>query len=406
MTEFRTPAPMIWDGNVSHAWKKFVFEMNVYLEAANLSRAADKRKVFILLNLIGQQGQEIYQSFEFEDYGDKLDFQKVIEKFNDYCNPIKNVVFERFQFLSRTQKEGESFKSWLLELRTLIQSCEFKEMSDEMLVLMIVMGIRDETIRERLLRSKNLTVTSAIEYIVSVETSKARCLTMKSNEGKLVEVDNLQNGGGTFKCRNCGISHKIRECPAFNVTCYNCGGKHHYKKFCKKKSHSRSAQQKQNQRKIEGIEEESSEECELVVSMVEKAEVNACEREWNRNILVNDEVCCFKLDTGSEVNIIPVSMLKNMKNCCSMTSSKVTLVSYGNFRFKSMGSICLSCRKTTMSEPVLLKFEVVEFDSKPLLGLGGCKSLNLIKLIDHIDVQSFLKKYDDVFSGAFQGYEK
>ena len=57
-----------------------------------------------------------------------------------------------------------------------------------------------------------------------------------------------------------------------------------------------------------------------------------------------------------------------------------------------MSSIRLSCRKTKMSKPVLLKFEVVEFDSKPLLRFGGCKSHNLIKLIDHIDVQSFLKK--------------
>ena len=65
-----------------------------------------------------------------------------------------------------------------------------------------------------------------------------------------------------------------------------------------------------------------------------------------------------------------------------------------------MSSIRLSCRKTKMSKPVLLKFEVVEFDSKPLLRFGGCKSHNLIKLIDHIDVQSFLKTYDDVFSGT------
>ena len=36
-----------------------------------------------------------------------------------------------------------------------------------------------------------------------------------------------------FKCRNCGIRHGVRECPAYGKTCHNCKKQHHFKSMCR-----------------------------------------------------------------------------------------------------------------------------------------------------------------------------
>ena len=35
-----------------------------------------------------------------------------------------------------------------------------------------------------------------------------------------------------FKCRNCGIRHGVRECPAYGKTCHNRKKQHHFKSMC------------------------------------------------------------------------------------------------------------------------------------------------------------------------------
>ncbi|GFX42102.1 transposon Ty3-G Gag-Pol polyprotein [Trichonephila clavipes] len=68
----------------------------------------DKIKIAILLNLLGNEGLEIYNTFKLES---KANFSEVLQKFEEYCSPRQNVVYERYKFFSRVQLEGQTFET-------------------------------------------------------------------------------------------------------------------------------------------------------------------------------------------------------------------------------------------------------------------------------------------------------
>lgn len=91
----------------------------------------------------------------------KLDV--VMSKFEDYCMPKKNVVFERYMFHKRVQKEGETFEQFLTDVKKLARTCEFNNMTDEMVRDRIVLGVHEASVQERLLRIEELTLQKALQ---------------------------------------------------------------------------------------------------------------------------------------------------------------------------------------------------------------------------------------------------
>ena len=85
--------------------------------------------------------------------------QPVLQKFAVYCQPLKNVPFERYKFYSRMQELGESYDHYQTALRQLVERCEFKSITPyQILCDKFMFGIRDSKVRERLLCEKNLSL--------------------------------------------------------------------------------------------------------------------------------------------------------------------------------------------------------------------------------------------------------
>lgn len=86
-----------------------------------------------------------------------ITFDNVIKWFSDYCEPRKNVIFQRYKFGNCVQKEGQTFNEFVTELKTLSSLCEYKE-EDNMVRDRIVFGIRDAKTKNKLLSMNNLTL--------------------------------------------------------------------------------------------------------------------------------------------------------------------------------------------------------------------------------------------------------
>ena len=56
---------------------------------------------------------------------EKKDIDAVIERFDSYCNPRKNVPFERYHFNLRQQELGEFFDLYVTALRHIADKCAF-----------------------------------------------------------------------------------------------------------------------------------------------------------------------------------------------------------------------------------------------------------------------------------------
>lgn len=93
-------------------------------------RKDEEIQVAILLHCIGEDGLEVFNTFELEWEEDKKKIDVVLMKFDDYCSPQKNNLFERFKFWNRSQQEGESVYQFVTELKRMIKNCEYTESTD------------------------------------------------------------------------------------------------------------------------------------------------------------------------------------------------------------------------------------------------------------------------------------
>lgn len=74
----------------------------------------------MLLNCIGDEGLHLFNTLTITE-GNKTKFKEVVLAFEYYCIPRKTTVFNRYNFFTRVQKEGELFDHFHTQLKKLAQ---------------------------------------------------------------------------------------------------------------------------------------------------------------------------------------------------------------------------------------------------------------------------------------------
>nr|CAI5842937.1 unnamed protein product [Callosobruchus analis] len=117
MTEqMRPPQEMQFKGDIANNWKLWKQKFNLYHLATGKTNKPDDIKIVILLNLLGDEGLHIFNTLEFEEEGDNANsIETVLKKFDEYCNPVKNAVYEHFKFFKRDQHLGETIDQFVPE---------------------------------------------------------------------------------------------------------------------------------------------------------------------------------------------------------------------------------------------------------------------------------------------------
>lgn len=181
----RLSEPMRYDGNLDENFKRFYRSFELYLIAIEKDKKADTVKIAILLNTIGNEGIEIYNTFRLtEAQKDKYDV--VVNEFKRYCAPRKNRTYERFVFNSRSQRAEKPFDKFFGDLKKLIQSCEYAEQEDT-IVDRIILGTNDLKVQEKLLNIQNVTLETAIEICRNSEATKKQLQSVRSKEEATVD---------------------------------------------------------------------------------------------------------------------------------------------------------------------------------------------------------------------------
>uniref|UniRef100_T1ICY3 Retrotransposon gag domain-containing protein n=1 Tax=Rhodnius prolixus TaxID=13249 RepID=T1ICY3_RHOPR len=186
---FVPPAPLSLEGNLLENWKRFRSDLEIFLKAAGFTETKTTvgRPMAILLNLIGEKGKELYNTFQFEEGKSKI-FEEVLMKFEEYVSPQKNLIVSSFRFNSRKQKEQETFDDFVTELRKLVKDYDYGALVDRLLLDRIVQGVQDSQLREKDLQEKEVTLDRAIELERTTALSREQAAKMK-----LLEVDRIVN---------------------------------------------------------------------------------------------------------------------------------------------------------------------------------------------------------------------
>ena len=233
MDQLKPPKPFVFgSGNLAETWKAWRKSFEFFMVATEADGKDDKIQTSILLTCIGDKGREIYETFDFADEADKLKLAPVLRKFESYCNPRANRTIARHKFFVYRQVEGQSFNGFVTELKKLSGECAFADLKDSLVMDMIIVGVNDNALRERMLRESNLDLTAAIKLGQAAEEAKKHIkqLGNETSPSSVYKIDkkstNLKQrksysrGGGSSenkvqRCRYCGGSHDRGNYPAY-----------------------------------------------------------------------------------------------------------------------------------------------------------------------------------------------
>ena len=188
METFKPPPTVSFTtDNMAEQWRRWEPQFRFYFAAAELSKKTAKTQVAILLHCAGPEAHDIYTKFVFANTDDDKDsnWERVLNKFRDYCEPRKKLVFERYTFWQRDQREGEPIVQWVNYLRIRLPSCEYEDQNKSNLRDRIVFGVADIRVKERLLRESDLNLAKALDICHAAEA-------IKGHQTKVMESDSQQ----------------------------------------------------------------------------------------------------------------------------------------------------------------------------------------------------------------------
>ncbi|CAC5384578.1 unnamed protein product [Mytilus coruscus] len=241
-----------------------------------------------------------------------------------------------------------------MDLKLTAKNCEFEHLKDGLIRDRIVCGTNSSRVKERLLREDGLTLDKAVGICRADEDSRKQMKTLNEeeqihalrrktqnqrttrNEGNAKKSPNRRDSNASFGCGKCGKTHERRNCPAYGKKLHKCKKPNHYQKFCKSKF----------SKSVHVLDEYSS--CKTVQ---------------------------FKIDTGAQVNILPLLIYKKLSN------------------------VKLSKTSTTLDKDC--EFFVTDTNQSPLLGFKASNELSLIHVIMTVqtDVDDPVKAFPKVFTG-------
>ena len=133
-------------GEKVEAWLNFAIVSKISSQDAQYQKA-------LFLCTIGQSALEIFNAFQYSEGEDPNNVETIISKFEEYFTGEINKTYERLKFNQQNQEDGEAFDAYLTALRNLAETCNFcLAMGDSLLQDRIVLGIKNEEARKRLLQ--------------------------------------------------------------------------------------------------------------------------------------------------------------------------------------------------------------------------------------------------------------
>ena len=112
----------------------------------------------------GEEGEDVLASTRITD-DEMKKYTSVLTKFDEFFQVQKNVIFERAKFNRRNQRENESIEEYLTALYSLVKSCDYGDLQEQLLRDRIVVGIRDTTLSERMQMDADFSLEKAKRMI-------------------------------------------------------------------------------------------------------------------------------------------------------------------------------------------------------------------------------------------------
>ena len=396
------PVPLRINSTLAIEWKRFKGQWLNYVKAAKISREDKDCQAAIFLACIGADAYDLYTTMQFESDDDRQDPDRLIEAFERHCIGELNEVYERYMFHRRQQEPGESFDAFVGDLRRLVKTCEYGTIEESAIRDRIVLGIRDDATRKKLLQTRKLDLAKAIDICRSSEaTTRQLKEIMAPEEVQAVQqyhqpsrprspnrirrgdhgrqsyasggrsVGNWSSGADRralspdHRCRYCNLSHgpSKRDCPAYGAICNLCRKRNHWSAVCRSTGSASNG---------------NTSVCELDSEETLFALDNAESRRIYANVFVDGRKVRFMLDCGSTVNLLPVSL---MTSSAVLRPSRAPLRMFDRTELKTLGMLTATVRHPRTRDEFDVDFYVTERED-PILGIDACRRLDMLRIVE------------------------
>lgn len=267
------------------------------------NRIGEDEQTSAFITLGGQELYELLMSLTTPILPDDKTFNQLIEILETYFEPQRNQRMQRYKFYKAVQEEGETVSDFIVRLKVLSKSCDFakllpsnlnianlatvqQHLLGEMLLDRFIFGLRSESIRNNLMKQKDINFENACEEAINIELLSEDQREMKLSSQLMINAISTHNGTNqqvqnqssqiqsvqksyshrnnnnnssfkrssssgqrTFnrrnnnfvrnqnekKCGRCGRQHDEKNCPAVNWQCFFCNRKGHTSVVCRDK---------------------------------------------------------------------------------------------------------------------------------------------------------------------------
>ena len=381
---FTLPPPPPLEIHGADKWRKFKRAWASYSLATELDKKPEPVQVATLLTVIGEEAREVFSTFTgWAEEGDDAKIGPVLQKFEQYCQPHRNIPFERYCFNRRVQEPGETYDQYRTALRKLAEGCDFHTITpDEILRDRLVFGIRDSKARERLLREPGLTLARADEICHAAECTMKQLKVVE--EGDVATVNAVRTerepheegseNTRTRECWNCGRRHEYHKkelCPAYGKVCNKCHKRNHFAAKCRGGSSMKS---------IKAVEDPEGEIFQTQISTRTLDDSNFVTLK-----LQSGNYLRFQADTGAQCNVVPLHIYKEATkdvNLVNVMPLRTPIKAYGGTTLPVVGSVLLKVQRGNVQYKLDCKL-VDHRGIRPLLGRKACLGMKIVSYLDN-----------------------
>ena len=229
----------------SRNWENFKQKWQNYEIASELTSKTEEVRLATLLTVIGNEALAVFNTFKWQN--EQKTVSSVMKRFDMYCTPETNEIYNRYVLMSRKQKPDEKIDDYIVCLENLAVKCNYGDLADSIVRDVFVLGIESVKTRESILKESQLDLTKAVNIARIIEKSVEQSRNIAQDSEIVQEVRKSSNKSNRqirskkieeIKCKYCGRNHELKrsECPAYGKKCNNCSRMNHFAQQCRASS--------------------------------------------------------------------------------------------------------------------------------------------------------------------------
>src|SRR6218665_2317745 len=415
LQNLRLPDPLkVSGGNVADNWERFKDQWENYERAADLTDASAEKRAAVILTCLGGEAYDTYRSLALPAE-DKKDIAKLTEAFETFCIGSVNVTYQRYLFYQRVQEANERFDTFLGEVRRMAKSCQFESMEESMIRDRVVVFVKDDATRHKLLQVRDLTLRKAIDICKASESAGQQLRAMAAQEhvqalqpSQTVRSRRSRPTASTpskvslYRCKYCGGTHEPRRelCPAYGQTCHRCSKKSHFGSVCLS-TRPRSTRTKSEVCELD-LEDDPDEE--LLTLNTPSGD------RWYVRLRIDGHSVRLLLDSGATINLISKAIVHALGRSQDIRPTSKTLRMFDRTELHTSGVVDLTVEHPQTRQRHRLEFYVAESHEQSILGFHACKDLHLLSVDEahvcalrlrdeHLTEETIVTEFPDLFDG-------